>query len=487
MFPLLTATVGAAIWRVLLLIFFNGIFPNCRGSKETSRRKPVTIKSGLFIVFASATLCLVRPCTAQQTYSGDKDWIKQSTYVQNSIEADHILRIGDVDNLGFGWPDGFDPFCGRMTESHPYPWDARPEDMPGFDRILLSSRLNPNNPKGCGADGYSGAYNPKLTNPVAFSIPTAGIKGVKIENAWIQVFIDDFQAPSFCSRFQATLNGTRFAEFEKIINAIDQTGPVGKLISVPLPEEFYPAIQSGAPLLFKIDESIGVPDGFAIDFIRILVNRKRENACKGNIRGVVLDKETEVPIKGARIFLADKTSTTTDAQGQFSIRDVPAGFEVVGAAAKGYSDGAGTADVGPGDDNPEVMIRLEKGKEAAFNQKSLKVGETINLNNIFFDQGKADLKPVSKPELDKVVEFLQTNASAEIELSGHTSSEGEVAYNRSLSYQRVKACKDYLVSKGIDAGRIIAAGYGPDRPVAPNDTEPNRAKNRRVEMRLCKL
>jgi len=85
------------------------------------------------------------------------------------------------------------------------------------------------------------------------------------------------------------------------------------------------------------------------------------------------------------------------------------------------------------------------------------------------------------------VTFLQANPKAEIELSGHTSSEGDAALNRSLSYRRVKACKDYIVSRSVDRGRIVAHGYGPDRPVAPNDTEANRAKNRRVEMRVAKL
>jgi OmpA-OmpF porin, OOP family len=441
----------------------------------------------IFVLPILAALISALPCFSQVTYSGDKEWAKQSVYIQNSIEAAHIIRIGDVDNLGFGWPEGFDPFCGRMTESHEFPWEAKSEDMAGFDRILLSSKFNPNDPKGCGADGYSGSYNEKLSKPAAYLIPTAAVKGVQVENAWMQVFIDDFQAPTFCSKFRAILNGSRFAEFEKIINSIDQTGPVGKLISVPIPEEFYEAIRSGEVLSFGIDESTGAADGFAIDFIRLLVNRKRENSCKGNIRGTVQDKETESPIPGARVFLADKTSVTTDAEGRFGINDIPTGFEVVGAAAKGYNDGTGNADVGKGDDNPEVVIRLEKGKQATFNQQNLRVGEAISLNNILFDQGKADLKPASKPELDKVAEFLQTNAGAEIELAGHTSSEGDAVYNRSLSYKRVKTCKDYLVSKGIDPGRIIAAGYGPDRPIAPNDTDANRARNRRVEMRLSKL
>jgi len=115
------------------------------------------------------------------------------------------------------------------------------------------------------------------------------------------------------------------------------------------------------------------------------------------------------------------------------------------------------------------------------------VGETINLNNIFFDQGKAELKTESKEELDRVIAFLQSNPNAEIELSGHTSSEGDADYNRSLSYKRVKGCKDYILIQGIDAGRIIAKGLGQDTPVALNDTETNRTQNRRVEIRFIKL
>jgi hypothetical protein len=135
------------------------------------------------------------------------------------------------------------------------------------------------------------------------------------------------------------------------------------------------------------------------------------------------------------------------------------------------------ADIGQGEFNPEVIIYLDKGVNAAqFNNKKIMVGETISLNNIMFDLGKAELKNESKIELDKVVAFMQANKNAEIELSGHTSSKGDANYNRSLSYKRVKACKDYILKQGIDARRIIAIGYGPDKPVAPNDTEANRAK-----------
>lgn len=239
---------------------------------------------------------------------------------------------------------------------------------------------------------------------------------------------------------------------------------------------------------FKIDESTGAADGFAVDFIRLLVNRKMENTCKDDFQGRVLEKDTDMPLAGAKVWLANNRSTTANSRGEFGFRDVPTGYEMISASASGYADGLTSADIGQGEMNPEAIIYLEKGKNVAqFDNKKILVGETISLNHVMFDQGKAELRNESKIELDKVVAFLNANMNAEIELSGHTSSEGEPNYNRSLSYKRVKACKDYILLQGTDAGRIIAIGYGPDRPVAPNDTEENRAKNRRVEMRLVKL
>ena len=446
--------------------------------------KKFPLIASIFIYFTLHQTAL----TAQSnTISEDKDWTKQKAFIKNSIEAEYIIRIGDIDNLGFGWPDGFDPFCGRMTQSHPYPWDVNKDDLPGFDRILLSSLYNPASPKGCAVDGYSSFYDPVTSKPVEFSINTGPLKGVTVNNAYLQIFIDDFQAPSMCSRFQVNLNGNRFAECEKIINAIDQFGPVGKLITIPLPEEFFNSLVTQSALLLKIDEVTGAADGFAIDFIRLLINRKRENTCKGNIYGRVLDKLSGDPIAGAKLYLVDKTITQTDKNGSFIIKDIPTGFEVVSASFPGYNDGSAAADIGKGDGNDEVVISLEKGKQTRFNDKDIKVGETINLQHILFDQGKALIRNESVPELDKLNAFMQSNPSAEIELSGHTSSEGDAVFNRSLSYKRVKACKDYIVAKGIDPGRIIARGFGPDRPLAPNDTEPNRAINRRVEMRVVKL
>lgn len=446
-------------------------------------------KSLALLLLLTVTSLNVFQVNAQvNTVTDDSDWSNQQAALKNTSEADFIIRIGDVDNLGFGWPEGFDPFCARMTESHYYPWEAHPEDLPGFDRILLSSKFRPDALFNCGGDGYSGSYDPALAKPVTWTMPIDILKSAVIKNAYLQIFIDDFQAPQLCSKFQLFVNGTRFAEGEILLNAIDQTGPVGKLLTIPLPEEYYNALTTKNSFSFKIDESTGAADGFAVDFIRLLVNRNRDNTCKGDISGRVLEKNTGMPLADAKVWLADKRSTTTNSSGEFALKDIPTGYEIISASTPGFADGYAAADIGQGEFNPEVIIYIEKGSTSAqFNNKKIVVGETVNLNNIMFDQGKAELKNQSKAELDKVVAFLKVNINAEIELSGHTSSEGEANFNRSLSYKRVKACKDYILAQGIDAGRIIAIGYGPDRPAVPNDSEVNRAKNRRVEMRLVKL
>lgn len=422
-----------------------------------------------------------------KTVSSDTDWKKQLVELTNTMEADFIIRVGDADNLNFGWPEGFDPFCGRMTESHGYPWSPDATDQPGFDRILMSSRFTPGKDVPCGGDGYSGSYDPVTSKPVAWKIPTRVLKDAGIENAFLQIFIDDFQAVTFCSKFQVMINGKRFVEGERVLNAIDQTGPVGKLVSIPLNEDYYPILATGAGISLLIDESTGSADGFAVDFVRLLVNRKRENSCKGTVRGRVLIKDTETPVAGALVFTTDKMSVKTDARGEFTLQDVPTGFEVLNASANGYADGSAPADIGEGNENPEVIIYLTKGKMAQFGNKQVKVGEAIALNNILFDQGKDVIKPESRPELDRVVAFMKSNASAQIELSGHTSSEGDRNFNKSLSYKRVKACKDYIVNAGIAEDRLIAVGYGPDRPVASNETPAGRTQNRRVEMRITSL
>ena len=76
---------------------------------------------------------------------------------------------------------------------------------------------------------------------------SVGTLPLKIDSVLFQIFVDDFQAPSFHSHFQASLNGTRIPSLEQALNAVDQTGPIGKLITVNLLPEYFPLLTRCQP------------------------------------------------------------------------------------------------------------------------------------------------------------------------------------------------------------------------------------------------
>jgi outer membrane protein OmpA-like peptidoglycan-associated protein len=108
---------------------------------------------------------------------------------------------------------------------------------------------------------------------------------------------------------------------------------------------------------------------------------------------------------------------------------------------------------------------------------------TIAFNNVLFDFGKANLSKDFLPELDKAIALLKKDYSkVKFEVAGHTDNKGKDAYNMNLSKRRAQAVANYLASKGISRNRMKIAGYGATRPVASNDTDEGRAKNRRTEI-----
>lgn len=121
-----------------------------------------------------------------------------------------------------------------------------------------------------------------------------------------------------------------------------------------------------------------------------------------------------------------------------------------------------------------------------FNPTKIELDKAIILKNITFDFAKYTLKPSSFVELDKVVALLKANTNFKISLTGHTDNIGNKTANLLLSLNRANTVKDYFISKGIDASRISTNGKGSGQPVVNNDTETNRATNRRVEFILRK-
>ena len=116
--------------------------------------------------------------------------------------------------------------------------------------------------------------------------------------------------------------------------------------------------------------------------------------------------------------------------------------------------------------------------------RPIESGTRIVLENIFYQTDKFQLEKSSIGELERIYLFLAQNPKVRVEISGHTDNIGPAQYNKTLSENRAKAVADYLKAKGIDPERIEAKGYGFDKPVADNQSEEGRAKNRRTELKI---
>ncbi|HRX00865.1 MAG TPA: OmpA family protein, partial [Cyclobacteriaceae bacterium] len=127
-----------------------------------------------------------------------------------------------------------------------------------------------------------------------------------------------------------------------------------------------------------------------------------------------------------------------------------------------------------------VLDRLEKNK-------------IFVLNNIYFDLDKSDIRPDAATELDKLVDLLTDNPGIKIEMSSHTDSIASHAYNMQLSQRRAESTVRYLISKGVAPDRLVAKGYGEEKPIARNtnpdgtDNPEGRQRNRRTEFKILEI
>ena len=119
--------------------------------------------------------------------------------------------------------------------------------------------------------------------------------------------------------------------------------------------------------------------------------------------------------------------------------------------------------------------------ETELEVREIEVGETYKINNINFATDSYELNKTAKVVLNEFFEFLKTNKGVKVSIQGHTDNEGNAEDNMVLSANRARSVYDYLIEKGIDASRLTHKGFGQTQPVATNDTEEGRAKNRRTE------
>lgn len=426
--------------------------------------------------------CSFWVCSFTLHAQGTGDWDNPYSVLKNQPEADLVIRVGDIDNLGFGWPEDFNPFTGKNTDAHDYPWDPESDDPAGTDRIFVISSYNPD--EAAWTDGYTGSTTRPENEPQPITLEYSLI-GLDVKSAMIRMFVDDFQAPGFGVSYQVSINEKRIPYLENMINALDQTGPIGKMITIQLLPEDLPLVKTGRMVIQIDDVTTGAGDGFAIDFAELLINPKKM-AFVQNIQGKVVDESTNKGIGRALVSAANVVETTTNDRGDFELMNVPAGLALITASKTGY-----TMKTVPYDeynyeemDDKTIIIPLKKREESM-----VKMGEEIDkkgllvLYGIHFEVDKATLTPESIQVLEQLETVIRERPGLNLEIAGHTDSDGTDEYNLQLSRERAQAVVSWLSENGI-TNKLTARGYGESSPVASNTTAEGKAANRRVEIKV---
>jgi OOP family OmpA-OmpF porin len=407
-------------------------------------------------------------------------WEQQAERTVGGPEADLLVRTGDINNLGFGWPPGFTPFSGQSTPVHDYPCDPRPGDAPGTDHVMLGSAVTAKDLQTRTGDGYASCSSRPNNLPQAIPLVVGALPST-VHVVLVQMFLDDFQAPIWNSHFQVSLNGTRIPSFEDTVNALDQTGPIGKLVTLRLLPEYVPILRAGTVNLLIDDPTTHALDGYAIDFVRILVN---PHAFRYNVTIAcrVVDAANQKPITAASVSSAQVTAST-GSDGRCILRGVPAGLASVAASAVGYDSAVQLLDL-PAGSHATANFALRRHREdAAELQRLIQRNGSVAIYGIHFDTASAKLRPDSLPSLETVRQLVQSKAGSRWIIAGHTDNQGGAAYNLNLSIARAKSVVTWLTQHGVAGNRLIAQGYGLTRPVADNATVSGRALNRRVEVK----
>ncbi|WP_051312908.1 OmpA family protein [Sporocytophaga myxococcoides] len=199
-------------------------------------------------------------------------------------------------------------------------------------------------------------------------------------------------------------------------------------------------------------------------------------------KGRVIDEMTLQPIE-AKIEISD--NSTQKSVGKFLPNKSSGKYIIALPTGRNYNIAVESENYSFFSKNLDVssLNKYEEIDEDIY-LRPLKKGTVIVLRNIFFNVNDASLRPESEIELTRVFNFLLKYPNIKLEVSGHSDSDGNRGYNMELSKKRAAAVAEYLIKKGIRADRLISNGYGPNKPIAPNDSPKNKQINRRTELMI---
>lgn len=196
---------------------------------------------------------------------------------------------------------------------------------------------------------------------------------------------------------------------------------------------------------------------------------------------VKIFNENQVPLAGEQIlFEAEtgnfKTANVSNREGMMKVKLLGGNTYKIKVKTIGEAE----------EYNTIAIPALPKGQKYGESELTITIYEakTFTLNNVYFDSGKSTLQATSYKELDELLAYLKLKSSIKIEIAGHTDSEGNDDANMLLSENRVITVKNYLVKNGIASTRIQTKAYGETQPIATNETEEGRSKNRRIAINI---
>jgi outer membrane protein OmpA-like peptidoglycan-associated protein len=203
----------------------------------------------------------------------------------------------------------------------------------------------------------------------------------------------------------------------------------------------------------------------------------------GTVSGTVKDAESGAAVAGAVVRMTDvagkQVNATTDANGAFRFADVQPGQVSFKVEAPGFMVHANQAEVRA---NEEAKPALAMNKRPKISLVRVQGNEIKISRQVHFETGSAKILGDSNTLLEEIADVLTRNPNIrKVEIQGHTDNTGGRESNLMLSENRAKAVRQWLVNAGIEEARLTSKGYGQDRPLAPNVTAANKARNRRVQ------
>lgn len=202
------------------------------------------------------------------------------------------------------------------------------------------------------------------------------------------------------------------------------------------------------------------------------------------VKGKIINADTKATIS-ARVVVTDDNSKKEMAAVQTN--EVAGTFEIVLPKGTQYSLSISAAGY------ISASVNVQVSSDTLFQESTkdvslipIEVGKVVQLNNLLFQRGQAEMLESSYAELDNVVNFMEENPTVEIQLEGHTDNQGDPKGNVILSERRVRTVRVYMNKKGISSKRVMIKAFGGSKPIASNATEETRKLNRRVEFMIVK-